>query len=157
MHKTMPLRFWEKVDQQGPDECWPWIAILDRRGYGRFHLMVDGKRRTTHAHRVAYQLLIGPIPEGLTLDHLCRNPRCVNPAHLQPVTHRENCRRGIAGQVNATRLRAKTHCANGHLLDEANTYWRPSRGRDGRPYRDCRACRRNRERIFYQKKVTTRA
>ncbi|KAB2977369.1 HNH endonuclease [Streptomyces sp. SS1-1] len=84
------------------------------------------------AHRVAYQEIVGPIPEGLQLDHLCRVRHCVNPAHLEPVTSRENTLRGenlVA--INA----AKTHCKRGHLFDAANTYrWRNSR--------ICRECRR---------------
>lgn len=91
-------RFWPKVDRRGPDECWPWLATLDRYGYGTFH---DG-RRLTGAHRMAYELLRGPIPDGLELDHLCRTRGCVNPAHLEAVTHRENMgrSRGLHGRAS---------------------------------------------------------
>jgi hypothetical protein len=92
------------------------------------------------AHRFAYELFVDEIPDGLTLDHLCRNPRCVNPGHLEPVTQRENTLRGISPvAVNA----AKTHCKHGHLLDEANTYMTNAGSRQ------CRTCNRLRMRRRY--------
>src|ERR1035441_2070544 len=108
-------RFWEKVDVRGDDECWLWLAGTDGHGYG--HIGAGGKfGPKLKAHRVAYELLVGPIvlPE---LDHLCRVPRCVNPRHLEPVTHRENQRRGhgMAGQ-NAR----KTTCPLGHAYASIN-------------------------------------
>lgn len=92
---ALPLdkAFWAKVDRRGADECWPWAGSIDSRNtYGRFPVNKVWRR----AHRVAYELLVGPIPDGLTLDHLCRNTRCVNPAHLEPCTARENHRRAVA-------------------------------------------------------------
>lgn len=83
---TLEDRFWAKVDVRGP--CWEWTAST-RYGYGQF--MVGN--RSMLAHRFAWQMLVGPIPDGLELDHLCRNPACVSPDHLEPVTHRENMRR----------------------------------------------------------------
>ena len=81
-------RFWARVDV---GLCWEWTGSNDR-GYGMFRL--DG--RTVRAHRWAWETLVGPIPRGLHLDHLCRNPPCVNPDHLEPVTQPENIRRGHA-------------------------------------------------------------
>jgi hypothetical protein len=82
-------RFWSKTEKRGPDECWPWLGNLNRRGYGFFRL------GPTHiqAHRYAYQLLVAAIPKGLTIDHLCCNIICVNPAHMEVVTRAENSRR----------------------------------------------------------------
>lgn len=111
-------RFWSKVENIG--NCWVWTGAMDKFGYGCFNY----RGRTSRAHRVAYELANGPIPDGLELDHLCRNRYCVNPAHLEPVTFAENQRR---------RAMAVTECPKGHPYDEANTYNGP-RGRN------CRAC-----------------
>ena len=110
-----------------PSGCWVWAGKRSARGYG----MVRMGSRTRMAHALFYEGLVGPIPEGLELDHLCRNRSCVNPAHLEPVTHRVNTQRGLAGKYQA----AKTHCPQGHPYDEANTYRKPDGGRG------CRACR----------------
>ena len=108
------------------DDCWEWKGMPKSGGYHQ--IKVGG--RNLMAHRVVYELLVGPIPEGLQLDHLCRNRWCVRPDHLEPVTPKENKRRGIT--VNET----KTHCPRGHAYNEENTYRFP----DGS--RRCRACRR---------------
>jgi len=88
-------RFWSKVVRHGPTECWPWVGTISG-GYGVFRL---GNRfaGNTGAHRFAYEMLRGPIPKGLHIDHLCQNKRCVNPAHLEPVTLAENVRRRWRG------------------------------------------------------------
>lgn len=122
-------RFWAQVDRRGDDECWPWLGSLDGGGYGQIR---TGGRRVK-AHRFAYELLVGPIAEGLVIDHLCRSRSCANPKHLEAVTQGENIRRGLTGATNA----AKTHCPHGHEYAAANTYL--YRGK-----RACRACARKR-------------
>jgi hypothetical protein len=131
---TEAERFWAKVERGGADECWLWKAYKVANGYGQFK--ADNHRRSVVAHRFAYELLIGPIPEGQQLDHLCRNRACVNPAHLEPVTPGENTRRGRAPMLARSRQRAKTHCPAGHPYAGDNLYVRPNGDRK------CRACRR---------------
>lgn len=117
-------RFWAKVDRTS--DCWLWTGSL-HLGYG----VIAAEGRANMAHRVSYELIVGPIPDGLTLDHLCRNRACVNPAHLEPVTNVENVMRGLSvGALNAR----KTHCPKGHPYTAENTML--SRNR-----RCCRTCR----------------
>lgn len=118
--------FWSKVEKT--DACWHWMGARDRHGYGSF-------QARTRAHRFAYELARGPIPAGLEIDHLCRNPSCVNPEHLEAVTHRENMRRA---ENFAGRNARKTHCKRGHALTPDNVYVQPSRKHS----RSCRECRR---------------
>ena len=121
--KPAAERFWAKV--QKTETCWLWTgAWASRWGHGKF---MDDGHRNVKAHRWAYEALVGPIPEGLTLDHLCRNPPCVNPAHMEPVTLAENLRRQGA---------AKTHCPSEHPLSGENLYVDPKTG-----HRKCRKCR----------------
>lgn len=117
---TQPLepRFWSKVDRRGEDECWLWQAGLDPKGYGNFWM--DGTTR--HAYRVAYELVVGPVPTGLELDHLCRVRACVNPSHLEAVTHQVNNNRGESPSAHHAR---KTHCIRGHEFTPENTYVPP--------------------------------
>lgn len=125
-------RFWAKIEPAGVEECWNWTSVLTYAGYGQ--ITIPG-HRVARAHRVAFELLICEIPEGLQLDHLCRNRRCVNPWHLEPVNGRVNTMRGTSfAAVNA----AKTHCDNGHPFDEANTRWYKTKR--GAPARTCRKC-----------------
>lgn len=97
-------RFWSYVRKAGPDECWQWIGAIcgAPRGPGYGHLNIGG--RPVMAHRYAYEQSIGPIPDGLVLDHRCRNQHCVNPAHLEPVTQRENVHRGLLLKIPEERI-----------------------------------------------------
>lgn len=118
------------VEQDG---CWIWTGALTY-GYG----VVRWMDRIYRTHRVIY----GPVPEGLQLDHLCRNRACCNPAHLEAVTHKVNSLRGVgAPAVNAQ----KTECAAGHPFDEDNTYT------DKQGWRYCRKCRARRQREWKAK------
>lgn len=126
-----PADFWGRVDRAAGDGCWLWTGALTESGYGR--LRYGG--RMVRAHRLAYELTVGPIPEGLELDHLCRTRACVRADHLEPVTHQENVRRGSLWAVNGS----KTRCPAGHEYSEANTY------RSDGDKRHCRTCRRVRE------------
>lgn len=102
-------RFWEKVEKT--DTCWLWTASQRGNGYGQFGVT---QKDIVYAHRFAYEQTVGPIPEGLVIDHLCRVRHCVNPDHMEPVTSRENTFRGFGmGVVNA----AKTTCPKGHPYD----------------------------------------
>jgi hypothetical protein len=129
------VRFWAKVDKHGPvpaarpdlGACWLWTASQNGLGYGQFR----ETDRMVRPHRWVYAATFGPIPAGLDIDHLCRVRHCVNPAHLEAVTERENVLRG--GMPNAG-LSKRTHCGRGHAFDEANTYYRPDGGRR------CRKC-----------------
>lgn len=131
---TFEERFWAKVDAMGV--CWEWLAYKDKDGYGRFPVNGSGKA----AHRVAYELLIGPIPARMQLDHLCRNHGCVYPLHLEPVTPRENTLRGVNAIPGGHHHHAqKTHCKNNHEFTPENTYIRNEKGKTARA---CRVCRR---------------
>lgn len=140
MRPTLEERFFSKVRQQG--DCWSFTSV-GAEGYGQFHV----NRLPKLAHRWAYEYLVGPIPEGLHLDHLCRNRACVNPAHLDPVPRAVNIRRGISF---AAENAAKTHCLRGHPFDAENTY-----GHGGK--RLCRACQAERCRRYEAKRRARRA
>jgi hypothetical protein len=92
--RTEAERFWSKVERSARDDCWTWLGQTNQWGYGHFRRTLGpGLYRTVKAHRFAFELAVGPIPPGLTLDHLCGNQSCVRPGHLEPVTNAENLRR----------------------------------------------------------------
>lgn len=134
-------RFWAKVQPCPMSGCWLWSGATGA-GYGKFNvgaITKSGNRRGgSYAHRVAYEALVGEIEPGLHLDHKCRVTVCVNPAHVEPVSCKENVLRGTAlSAKNAT----KTHCPNGH--DYSTNSRRKRKGRD------CAVCHRERNRRAY--------
>lgn len=131
MTKTAKARFFEKVALPNATGCTLWLGGLAPHGYGIFWFA--GK--SVSAHKFSYHLLVGPVPAGLHLDHLCRVRHCVAPGHLEPVTVRTNLLRGAGlAAINA----AKTHCSRGHAYTEGNTYYYAS----GRQCKTCVALRR---------------
>ena len=142
----LPGRFWDKAIPEPMSGCWLWIGATTNE-YGRFN--VAGINRK--AYRVAYEALVGPIPNGLHVDHLCRQRCCVNPAHLEPVTQAENTRRGASGANMARIQLSKTHCPVGHSYDAINTYVATTGSRE------CRTCKRRRHREYMKRVLTRRA
>lgn len=122
-------RFWDKVEKTAT--CWIWKAAQYPWGYG----MINTGDRNMRAHRLSYEMVNGPIPKGLELDHLCRVPSCVRPDHLEAVSHKENMRRSMAGIISGQMQRAKKLCRNGHSYSGTNLIIR----KNGR--RECRTCK----------------
>lgn len=141
MNKNDLYRFWSKVNKQGTwtdltnEPCWDWMASCNQDGYG--HFVLDGK--LVRASRLSYELAYGKIPKGLELDHTCHNPKCINPAHLEAVTHQENVIRGSMVRGPAT------HCKYGHLLIGDNIYIYPGTGKRG-----CKICQNKRSKLWQE-------
>lgn len=141
----LPERFWSKI-RVAPNGCWLWTACIQNRGYGVYSI----RHIKYLAHRVAYQTLVGDVPQGLQLDHVCRSRSCCNPAHLEPVTNRENTMRGekpgmLTGPALANKL--KTRCKIGHPFSRENTL---IVGHS----RHCRICRLERLRNWRKRRDT---
>lgn len=123
---------WEKLQDKfiiDDNYCWVWQG-MNAKGYGRLFIREEN-HSTVVAHKVMYELLMGLVPEGLELDHLCRNRACINPNHLEPVTHLENLLRSPITNSG------KTHCKNGHEFTPNNIYRHPQRGS-----RLCKSCQK---------------
>jgi hypothetical protein len=133
-------RFWSKVQINGLNECWLWLGPRNgkdaRHDYGRYSI---SSRQHEYAHRFAYEILVGEIPDGLVIDRLCRNHACVNPAHLEVVTSKQNT---LRGDTLAAKELLRTHCLRGHPLSGQNLIL-TSRGRT------CRKCKRELMRLWY--------
>lgn len=138
MDPRLPERFWNKV-RPTDSGCWEWTAARSN-GYGAYS--IDGKK--VRAHRIAFLALVGPVADGLELDHLCRNRACVNPEHLEPVTRRENQLRGEGFAGDQSR---REKCPSGHDYTPENTYVRNG-------HRSCRTCKREHNRKQYAARVS---
>lgn len=130
----------EKV-RRTENGCWQWTEYLDSHGYARLWV----NRKNVGAHRWSYEHHVGPIPEGLQIDHLCRNRSCVNPEHLEAVTPSVNVRRGVLSEVLRLRAEARTHCRRGHEYAPENLYLNPH------GERACLACKRRKAREYYER------
>ncbi len=115
-----------------PNGCWQWIGSLNKDGYGKMGFRINGVYVTKRAHIVSYEHFRGPVPDGCELDHECRFRPCINPAHLEPVTHLENMRRGVHAM--------KTECVRGHTFTPENTYVNPNLP-NSRYCRECKSLR----------------
>lgn len=117
--------------------CWVWTGAPNSEGYGT----VRYEGRMWKAHRLFYTMLVGPIPEGLTLDHTCRRRLCVRPEHLEPVTQRVNV---LRGQSTAAKRARQTHCKRNHPFNAVNTHVTKQ------GYRKCRVCDREKRRVVHR-------
>jgi hypothetical protein len=145
-------RFWSRVDKT--PTCWIWTGHLNKpTAYGHFRIADDapGVKSKILAHRLSWYLFGNTVPEGMELDHLCRNRRCVNPAHLELVTHTENVRRGVSPSALHAQ---KTHCPQGHPLSGSNL--KLSKNGKGRIARCCRICKDKQQAHRLEKKRAAR-
>lgn len=135
---TAQERFEAQIDRDGPGGCWNWTGALTTTGYGQFR--ADGKPWA--AHRWAYETFVRSLPAGVVIDHLCRNRRCANPKHLDPVTNRENVMRGMSPTAV---IRRQGVCKYGHEMTPENTYSPPKKPQ----HQLCRICKARRSREAY--------
>ncbi len=137
--QTLEKRFWKKVvKSDDPNGCWLWIGAKAANGYG---IMRKPGKVQQVAHRTSYELLVGPIPEDLTIHHICKNKLCINPAHLVALTHYEHVH---------LHHPSKTHCKWGHPFDRKNTNIRKTNGE-----RRCRTCAREKQARYRAAKLLT--
>lgn len=137
----LPVYIENKIVRLPESGCWVWMGSLDSHGYGDLR-----NRKPRLVHKFVYEYLCGLVPEGLELDHLCRTHCCVNPYHLDPVTHKENCQRGKVGQYKKEFWSNAKICKHGHPWTLESTYIRPDNG-----LRYCKICRRAREQKYREK------
>lgn len=162
---NLMTRFWQYADTSGgPDACWTWGGDVHKSGYGSIYVH-GGRPQLQKAHRFAYERLVGPIPDGMEVDHTCHTKECptpgmgdphrscVNPRHLEVVDRPTNIRRSQAPEKTREMFAAITHCPQGHPYDEANTIWRKAKNKSGiYPARVCRTCHRNYVRAWREKR-----
>jgi hypothetical protein len=146
----LPDRFWDKVSPEPNTGCWLWMAQLNDSGYGIFRMPRPGRSYNARAHRLAFEALVEPIADELVCDHLCRTRACVNPAHLEPVTHKVNILRGEGPSAANSKV---TVCVNGHPFTPENTFLKR---RGDRVRRECRQCNRDRAGRLWRAGKTTR-
>ena len=138
---SLKQRLMSKIVVDG--ECWMFTGSISPNGYGKIRAPnAAGRQCTRNAHRVSYEIHVGPVPDGLELDHLCRRRACCNPAHLEPVTRRENTLRGNAPDAVRSVNGSKTMCKHGHPFSGENLVLRKGGGRKCREC--CRAEKRRR-------------
>lgn len=134
---TIEERLLSKIQIDNKD-CWVWTGSVFKQKYSTYS-QIRIKNKCRKAHQVSYEVFIGPIPQGRELDHLCKNKLCINPAHLEPVTHFENMERGY--------WTTKDECIHGHSYGGGNTYL------NTRGHRECRTCRKERSQKFYERQL----
>lgn len=135
-YDNMPFAEKLEVYTERSGDCILWTGGLNNKGYG----VTGNLGRSAYVHRLSYEHFVGPIPEGMEIDHLCRVPRCLNPDHLEAVTHSTNVARGLSPIQLRERHSSRTECSEGHPYDEANTYHPPATP----DVRVCRECKRQR-------------
>lgn len=153
---TEEEKFYKYISKDPVSGCWLWLGHKNRRGYGTFYVSRLTFKGHLKAHRWVYERFVGPISDGLEIDHLCCVSSCVNPEHLEPVTHDENIRRGVErgsfsgnGQSFVRYQGSKTHCPSGHPYSGENLHIYIKS--DGSAARICLACRRRHNKTRYEK------